>query len=132
MRRLVVFWCAGQGDGTATEGCAGVPEVILARRSFLAGLGSLLAAPAIVHAGNLMPVKRVILTPPRHVLYDHPSSIDAAQCAYDPEKWMATELKNQPVSILPGHITYAPQRGKWIIDPEFPPLATDHPLLVRA
>ena len=34
---------------------------ILARRSFLAGLGSfLIAAPAIVHAGNLMPVKAIL------------------------------------------------------------------------
>lgn len=29
------------------------------RRKFLVGLGSLLAAPAIVHAGNLMPVKAI-------------------------------------------------------------------------
>lgn len=33
--------------------------MILARRSFLAGLGSLLAAPAIVHAGNIMPVRSI-------------------------------------------------------------------------
>jgi hypothetical protein len=31
--------------------------VILQRRELLVGIGSLLAAPAIVHAGNLMPVK---------------------------------------------------------------------------
>lgn len=31
--------------------------MIHTRRKFLTGLGSLLAAPAIVHAGNLMPVK---------------------------------------------------------------------------
>lgn len=30
---------------------------MIPRRSFLTGLASLLAAPAIVHAGNLMPVK---------------------------------------------------------------------------
>lgn len=30
---------------------------MIARRSFLTGLASLIAAPAIVHAGNLMPVK---------------------------------------------------------------------------
>lgn len=33
--------------------------MILARRSFLVGLGSMLAAPAIVHAGNIMPIKGV-------------------------------------------------------------------------
>ncbi len=31
--------------------------MIHTRRKFLTGMGSLLAAPAIVHAGNLMPVK---------------------------------------------------------------------------
>lgn len=35
--------------------------MIIGRRSFLTGLGALLAAPAIVHAGNLMPI-RVKLT----------------------------------------------------------------------
>ncbi len=33
--------------------------MIRTRREFLTGLGSLLAAPAIVHVGNLMPVKAV-------------------------------------------------------------------------
>ncbi len=33
--------------------------MIHTRRKFLTGLGSLLAAPAIVHAGNLMPVKAI-------------------------------------------------------------------------
>jgi len=40
--------------------------MILARRSFLTGLASALAAPAIVRATSLMPVKRVdfdLLTP---------------------------------------------------------------------
>lgn len=32
---------------------------MLNRRSFIRGLGLLLAAPAIVHAGNLMPVKAI-------------------------------------------------------------------------
>lgn len=35
-------------------------DLIMPRRNFLRGLGSLLiAAPAIVHAGNLMPVKSI-------------------------------------------------------------------------
>lgn len=33
---------------------------MLHRRKFLVGLVSALAAPAIVHAGNLMPIKRVV------------------------------------------------------------------------
>lgn len=32
---------------------------MIARRSFLAGLGAMLATPAIVHAGNLMPVRSI-------------------------------------------------------------------------
>jgi hypothetical protein len=36
---------------------------MIARRSFLAGLGSMLAAPAIVHAGNLMPISAKLITP---------------------------------------------------------------------
>ena len=31
--------------------------MIVARRKFLTGLGAMIAAPAIVHAGNLMPIK---------------------------------------------------------------------------
>ena len=37
--------------------------MILGRRSFLAGLGAMLAAPAIVHAGNLMPISAAHLVP---------------------------------------------------------------------
>ena len=38
--------------------------MIIARRGFLAGLGSLFAAPAIVRAESLMPVKLVDFSPP--------------------------------------------------------------------
>lgn len=37
--------------------------MILGRRAFLSGLGALLAAPAIVHAGNLMPVSAKMVAP---------------------------------------------------------------------
>lgn len=37
--------------------------MILGRRKFLAGLGAMLAAPAIVHAGNLMPIKALPQAP---------------------------------------------------------------------
>jgi len=33
------------------------------RRSFLTGVGSLFASPAIVHAGNLMPIKVIPFEP---------------------------------------------------------------------
>lgn len=34
------------------------------RRGFLSGFGALIAAPAIVHAGNLMPIKAVTWADP--------------------------------------------------------------------
>lgn len=37
--------------------------LITSRRSFLAGLVSALAAPAIVHATNIMPVRNVVILP---------------------------------------------------------------------
>lgn len=52
---------------------------MIERRSFITGLIALVAAPAIVRAGSLMPVKQMIaeiaeyegpiFTPPLHVLY---------------------------------------------------------------
>lgn len=51
---------------------------MIARRSFITGLIALVAGPAIVRAGSLMPVKQIIavpeyegpiFTPPLHVLY---------------------------------------------------------------
>jgi hypothetical protein len=36
--------------------------MLISRRGILGGLASMLAAPAIVHAGNLMPVKSVTWT----------------------------------------------------------------------
>lgn len=36
------------------------------RRGFITGLISLVAAPAIVRAGSLMPVKAIIITPYEH------------------------------------------------------------------
>lgn len=39
-------------------------ELISSRRSFLAGLGvALIAAPAIVRAGSIMPVKQMLILP---------------------------------------------------------------------
>ena len=53
--------------------------MIHTRRKFLTGLGSLLASPAIVHAGNLMPVKALQFSgnildgggPPLSQIYGH-------------------------------------------------------------
>jgi hypothetical protein len=38
---------------------------LLERRSFLFGLGALIAAPAIVRATNIMPVKQMLILPDR-------------------------------------------------------------------
>ena len=46
-------------------------DLILHRRSFLAGLGALIAAPAIVRITSIMPVRAIVL--PRHPLYDSDS-----------------------------------------------------------
>jgi hypothetical protein len=44
--------------------------MLLQRRSFLTGLGaSLIASPAIVRAGSLMPVKAIEWTPIRPIFY---------------------------------------------------------------
>ena len=51
---------------------------MIARRSFLAGLGSLLAAPAIVHAGNLMPVKASPLSMSMRCITEYAIGSDAA------------------------------------------------------
>lgn len=40
-------------------------ELIPSRRSFLIGFGALIAAPAIVRASNIMPVKQMLILPPK-------------------------------------------------------------------
>ncbi len=40
-------------------------QIISSRRSFLIGFGALIAAPAIVRAGSLMPVKQMLILPPK-------------------------------------------------------------------
>jgi hypothetical protein len=37
---------------------------MLSRRNILTGLAVTLAAPAIVHAGNLMPIRAIVRSPP--------------------------------------------------------------------
>lgn len=42
--------------------------MILHRRSFITGLISLIAAPAIIRAGSLMPVKQMIIPPGEYTI----------------------------------------------------------------
>ena len=40
-------------------------KIVSSRRSFLIGFSALIAAPAIVRASNIMPVKQMLILPPR-------------------------------------------------------------------
>lgn len=87
--------------------------MILARRSFLVGLGSMLAAPAIVHAANIMPVRRVsIIIPERHVLYDHPAYLDGRERSYGLGKPRIERHQDQVWDQKPRL-----NRGKWVGSP---------------
>ena len=44
------------------------------RRGFIAGLGALIAAPAIVRVASIMPVKTLPISLTRHPWYDHEAS----------------------------------------------------------
>lgn len=74
------------------------------RRSFLTGLGTLIAAPAIVRIDNIMPVRTVILTPDADVSI----SIDAMVRA------MALAQSNKCVDWAmagEGHVRYDLREG---------------------
>lgn len=71
--------------------------MLIGRRGFLAGLGSMLAAPAIVHAGNLMPVRsieRFILPAFGYESFDQ-RPLDVAY------QWVTDDLKTQLVGWSP-------------------------------
>jgi hypothetical protein len=74
--------------------------VIATRRGFLAGLGSLLAAPAIVHAGNLMPVKvmrpGVTITPYRSFAYALEADEDVLTVVLHPSQMADLAAKYAP------------------------------------
>lgn len=69
---------------------------MIARRSFLTGLASLIATPAIVHAGNLMPVKAPLLT-------TMPELLDAQRMInYRHSAWIAA-CAQQIIDLIPTH-----------------------------
>lgn len=71
---------------------------MIARRSFLTGLVSLIAAPAIVHAGNLMPVKAL-----RPLLTTMPDLLDAQRMInYRHSAWIAA-CAQQIIDLIPAH-----------------------------
>lgn len=55
---------------------------MIQRRAFLAGLGSMLAASAIVHAGNLMPVRALRQCSPFRLCADYDGAILVINIAY--------------------------------------------------
>jgi hypothetical protein len=83
------------------------------RRGLLLGLASALAAPAIVHAGNLMPVKAIKLAVPEcwivkgYDMYMNPvEEMIPVSIANDPKVWSAiysdTKFKRIGSIIAPG------------------------------
>ena len=48
-------------------------NMIIGRRGFLAGLGALIAAPAIVRFESIMPVRAIVPIRKGHIWYDSPS-----------------------------------------------------------
>lgn len=65
------------------------------RRSFLTGLGALFAAPAIVHAGNLMPVKSIAFSHTRYLL-DYDISWD--------QHFLRINVSDKPLPVPPAHV----------------------------
>ncbi len=68
------------------------------RRSFLTGVGSLFASPAIVHAGNLMPIKVIPFEP---YMLVRGVSIFTGQ----PEEIRVMETINSPTAFLSDDFT---------------------------
>jgi hypothetical protein len=79
--------------------------IILPRRRFLTGLASLIAAPAVVRAEALMPIK--VWTPPRDSLWGIPSF--AVLSSEDPSQWTESDwrIAKAEAALPPFHRTMA-------------------------
>ena len=64
-------------------------DLVLPRRRFITGLASLIAAPAIVHAEALMPIK--VWTPQRDPSWSMPSF--AVLSSEDPSEWSEADWR---------------------------------------
>jgi hypothetical protein len=80
-------------------------DLILPRRRFLTGLVSLLAAPAVVRADSLMPIK--VWRPPRDSLWGVPSF--AVLSSEDPSEWSESDwrIAKAEAALPPFHRTMA-------------------------
>jgi hypothetical protein len=77
-------------------------EMIIQRRSFLIGLASLLAAPAIVRAESIMPMRAVIIPLPDPLVPGHPLAIVA---------------DGNRTSVFPCGRFRGPESGKGVLKP---------------
>lgn len=90
------------------------------RRSFLIGLGSALAAPAVIRtAGLLMPVRKVI--EPEVFLFDLMRA--NFEKMIRPPMVASSEMFNLPFALMPGCVTYVGHdlfKGREFIDANWP------------
>lgn len=103
--------------------------MIIQRRSFLIGLGALLAAPAIVHAANLMPIKRVQIALPPHPWYDSEAWERARLAAFEKAvnpPLLATRNPFTNLTLKPAHLIVPRGRFVGVL------FAPQHPLLRSA
>jgi hypothetical protein len=79
--------------------------MIIPRRRFLAGLATLITAPAIVRADTLMPIK--VWTPPGDPLWGIPSF--AVLSSEDPSEWSEADwrIAKAEAALPPLHRTMA-------------------------
>jgi hypothetical protein len=71
-------------------------QFMQSRRSFLSGLGSMLAAPAIVHAGNLMPVRAVPVVGLWDPIEGMKSQVHSGVLTIDHIRRIVEAIRNQP------------------------------------
>ena len=60
------------------------------RRGFITGLISLVAAPAIIRAGSLMPVKQMLATPERNLVVLNSVSVNGCTSLIGPAWYIVT------------------------------------------
>ena len=97
---------------------------MISRRGLVAGLASLIAAPAIVRAESLMPVKRVVITTPAYLMVPHLYSGWARPSASGgwEAKWLASNAAQDKVEAVwlpmppgwaqppPGQLMFLPRK----------------------
>lgn len=75
----------------------------LSRRGLLTGLGAIIAAPAIVHAVNLMPIRGIVMDVPRVIRI--PLGSDFIRVHNDSDAPLAVAIGNSGTLYIPAHAT---------------------------